>query len=421
MFCVRCGVENDRDQDVCEACEEQLKISLSKTKKKKRFVLAGMTVLFLAIGGASYGYLQTLDTSEKVALLPPALVDSVVAHADNNPDKKTNIIKKAQSSVYTIFTDDGMGSGFLFEEKGTVVTNAHVVAGFTDVTVRNNKGEDTPGRVIGISESFDVALIQVDAYKGQKPLPIAKELLELGSEIIAMGSPHGLENSASIGYLTGTERTVEDLEYNYGKVYQIDAQIYPGSSGGPLLNAENGEVIGINSGQLFEYGTLGFAIPISSMEVLLKKWSDTPMTKEEVAKIVPQDEYDYEVEEEDIITIFEDSSLANFLHDFRSSYAMALEEEDFYYIEEMFVYDSEAYKKMEESFSAFIENGTEIGMTSNEITGVVIKDDHAIVSTLEIYDSISAKERKSLRKERDYTIVFDEYGYYVISEISSYD
>lgn len=420
MFCVRCGVENERDQDFCLACEDHLKKSKLKTKNKKRFFLVGITVLLLTIGGAGYGYLHSLDGSEKVAMLPAALLNSVVAHGDVGVNDKTEIIKKAQSSVYTIFTDDGMGSGFLFEKKGTVVTNAHVVAGFTNVTVRNNKGEDTPGRVIGISEFFDVALIQVDAYSGEKPLSISKNFMEIGSEIIALGSPQGLENSASIGYLTGLDRTI-DSDYNYGEVYQIDAQIYPGSSGGPLLDATNGEVIGINSGQMMEDETIGFAIPISAMEVLLKKWSDTPMTMEEVAKIIPHDDLEFDLEsgETDIERIFEVSSLTNFVQFFRSSYGMAIEEEDFYYIEDMLA--DEAYQKMEESIILLGGNGTVFELTSNEVTDVMIEDDHAIVSTIEVYDSISANgERTTYKKEKDYTVIFNEYDYYSISKISSY-
>ena len=421
MFCVQCGVENDRYENVCIACEEQLEESQIKAKKKKRLVLAGMTVFLLTIGGVGYSYLQTLDNQMKGTLLPAAFVNSATTHAEANG--KTEIIKKAQSSVYTIFTDSGMGSGFLFEEKGTVATNAHVVAGFTEVTVRNSKGQDTTGRVIGISSFFDVALIQVDDYAGETPLAIGKNFMELGSEIIALGSPQGLENSASIGYLTGLDRTLEDSDYNYGEVYQIDAQIYPGSSGGPLLDAKTGEVIGINSGQLIDDETIGFAIPISAMEVLLKKWSDSPMSEEEVAKIVPYDDDDYEYEpDETQENNFEVSSLTNFVQYFRSSYEIAIEEEDFYYMIDLLEENSEAYEKMEQSIDVLGVNGSVFELTSNEVTNVEIKDDHAIVSAVEVYDSISPKgERTTVKKAKDYTVVFDEYGYYVVSKISSYN
>ncbi|MGE6487538.1 S1C family serine protease [Paenisporosarcina sp. NPDC076898] len=392
-----------------------------KTNKKNRIILTGMIVFLLIIGGAGYGYLHTLDDTQKVAMLPATFTNSVLKHA-NNDDKK-DIIKKAQKSVYTIFTDDGMGSGFLFEEKGTVVTNAHVVAGFTDVTVRNSLGQDTPGRIIGISKFFDVALIQVDAYEGETPLPIGNEFMELGSEIIALGSPQGLENSASVGYLTGLDRTLEDTDYNYGEVYQIDAQIYPGSSGGPLLDAKTGEVIGINSGLLIEDDTIGFAIPISAMEVLLKKWSNSPMTEEEVAKVVPSgdDEEDFEFGEDASESIFEVSSLTNFVQYFRSSYEIAIEEEDFYYIIDMLGEDSEAYQKLEEAIVLIGGNGSKFELTSNEVTNVVIKNDHAIVNAVEVYDSISPQgERSTFKKQKDYTIIFDEYGFYTITKISSY-
>lgn len=105
MFCVRCGVENERDLDFCIACEDQLKKTKMKTKNKKRFFLVGITMLLLTIGGAGYSYLHSLNSSEKVEMLPAALVNSIVSRVDAGANEKTEIIKKAQSSVYTIFTD----------------------------------------------------------------------------------------------------------------------------------------------------------------------------------------------------------------------------------------------------------------------------------------------------------------------------
>jgi S1-C subfamily serine protease len=104
--------------------------------------------------------------------------------------EKTQIIQDTQSRVYTIVTDWGFGSGFLLERKGTVVTNAHVVAGYTDVVVRDADGNESEGVVIGISSQFDVALIQVDDYAETNPLPTEDEQTALGSEIIALGKVH---------------------------------------------------------------------------------------------------------------------------------------------------------------------------------------------------------------------------------------
>ena len=94
----------------------------------------------------------------------------------------------------------------------------------------------------------------------------------IGTEVIALGSPQGLENSASIGYLTGINRTI-DMDFSYENVYQVDAQIDQGSSGGPLLDAKTGKVIGINSLLYTKNNSFAFSIPMHSMIDLLDSWA----------------------------------------------------------------------------------------------------------------------------------------------------
>src|SRR5690606_26044522 len=166
--------------------------------------------------------------------------------AEPKKKDKPAIIKDTQQKVYTILTEGGQGSGFLFHQSGLVATNAHVVAGFTDVIVRNINGQDQPGTVVGISDESDIALIKVDAFAGIDPLESEMNPTDVGTEVIALGSPSGFENTATIGYLTGIDRDFEQ-EFIYEDIYQIDAPIAPGSSGGPLVDASTGKVIGINS------------------------------------------------------------------------------------------------------------------------------------------------------------------------------
>jgi hypothetical protein len=316
------------------------------------------------------------------------------------------------------------------------------------VVVRNKNGQQTTGQVIGISDVYDVALIQVDAYAGTKPLETETNVTVIGSEVIALGSPQGFENSASIGYLTGLDRSFES-EFQYENVYQIDAQISPGSSGGPLLDAITGKVIGINSALLTADQSIGFSIPFYTMEQLLRSWSDSPMSPTEVANVFSfYDDYVYEsteteetetydeeseeteeslepeepideepesVEEESYY--FEEESLTEFTLFFRDSYEDALLYEEFYFIEDMLLYDSEAYWDMSDYIDEITGSGMVFDFISNEVTDIEIKSDHAVVSTFEVFDFMDAAgEWTTYERSKEYVIVI-EGEFYQIKDI----
>lgn len=222
--------------------------------------------------------------------------------ANDKPElekEKTVIIKESMSKVFTILTRDGQGSGFLYKKGGYIITNAHVVAGYTDVVVRNSTGKDSAANVIGISDEFDVALIKASRYEKAQPLAIEEQESVIGTEVIAIGTPQGLENSASIGYLTGIGRNI-DYGFTYKNVYQIDAQIDQGSSGGPLLDAKTGKVIGINSLLYRNNASFGFSIPMYSVKNLVDSWVEFPMSEQEIASLFDvykdNEHYDYEPE-----------------------------------------------------------------------------------------------------------------------------
>ena len=459
MYCGICGNENDSSAKFCIHCGNQIIEMPDKPKRRiPWFWIAIFTSLF-AVGGIGFGIFTVLNQPEKVVKVetfsqkeqvPDVKKDS--EEQQQNQKEKTQIIKESQGRVYTLFTDSGFGSGFLFEEKGTVVTNAHVVAGYTEVVVRNKNGQQTTGQVIGISDIYDVALIQVDAYAGTKPLETEPKETVIGSEVIALGSPQGFENSASIGYLTGLDRSFES-DFQYENVYQIDAQISPGSSGGPLLDAITGKVIGINSALLTSDSSIGFSIPFYTMEELLRSWSDSPMSPTEVENVfsfyddsaydpaeseeaesyyeendepdvaVESEEPDEAIEEEPEESLEEDSyyfdetGLSEFTLIFRDYYEIALLHEDFYFIEDMLLYDSEAYWDM----SDYIDEITGLGMVfefiSNEVTDIVIESDHAVVSTVEVFDFMDASgEWTTYERSKEYVIVIVD-GLYQISDI----
>ncbi|MCA0984235.1 trypsin-like peptidase domain-containing protein [Halobacillus yeomjeoni] len=341
--------------------------------------------------------------------------------------EKKEIIDKAQGKVYTILTDHSQGSGFLFKKNGTVVTNAHVVAGFTDVQVRNRNGSQMSGKVIGISNVYDVALIRVDQLAGQSPLPIETKKSKVGTEVIALGTPLGLENTASIGYLTGVDRSFEE-GFKYENAYQIDAQISPGSSGGPLLDGETGKVIGINSARLNADSSIGFSIPMYTMTDQLNSWSNAPMSTDDVINAFAIDnsmddydfgeEYEEEPYEDDYPSAFDEASLSAFIIEFRNNYELALEQEDFSYIEPYLEYESTAYRDLYEYLHETFGKGMIFEFTQNQVTNVEIQNDYAIVSTFETFDFMNAAGEWSVYERiKDYVVVMDEFDRYMIRNI----
>ncbi|WP_075617179.1 trypsin-like peptidase domain-containing protein [Paenisporosarcina indica] len=439
MICIHCGLENEPDSMFCSDCGTQIKEKHVKIRKPTLLLVIAIVTSILAIGGIGFGLsialhppekivkVETIIQKEHVPVVKEKSEEAAQSVVKKEEKDKTQIIKDSQSRVYTIFTDSGFGSGFLFEEKGTVITNAHVVAGFTEVVLRNVNGQQTTGRVIGISDQYDVALIQVDDYAGMQPLELELSETAIGTEVIALGSPQGLENSASIGYLTGLDRSFES-DFQYENVYQIDAQISPGSSGGPLLDAETGKVIGINSAILIADQSIGFSIPMYTMDSLLRSWSTSPMDATEVASVFSfyddvaydPDSY-YKDNEEGDTFYFEETGLSDFIIYFRDTYEAALLYEDYYYIEDMILYDSPVYWEMTDYFDEIAGQGFFFDFISNEVTDVVIESDYAVVSTFEVFDFMDASGGwYSYERYKDYFIVIDEDGYYRITNINIY-
>lgn len=156
----------------------------------------------------------------------------------------------------------GAGSGFIVSEDGYILTNAHVVADADSVTVRLTDRREFTAEVIGADRGTDVAVIKIDA----NDLPAVQigdaSALSPGQWVLAIGSPFGLENSATAGIVSATARALGGG--SYVPFIQTDVAVNPGNSGGPLFNLD-GEVVGINSmifSQTGGYMGLSFAIPI---------------------------------------------------------------------------------------------------------------------------------------------------------------
>ncbi|HTT42999.1 MAG TPA: DegQ family serine endoprotease [Steroidobacteraceae bacterium] len=155
----------------------------------------------------------------------------------------------------------GEGSGFIVRSDGVIMTNAHVVNGASEVTVRMTDRREYTAKVIGVDTKSDIAVIKINA----KDLPVVKvgdsRSLKVGEWVLAIGAPFGFENSATAGIVSAKGRT---LDSGYVPFIQTDVPINPGNSGGPLFNMK-GEVVGINS-QIYSrsggYQGVSFSIPI---------------------------------------------------------------------------------------------------------------------------------------------------------------
>ena len=160
------------------------------------------------------------------------------------------------------FSTRSLGSGFIISADGYILTNAHVVDGADEITVRLTDKREFKAKDIGADKRTDVALIKIDAAG----LPVVKlgdpNKLKVGEWVLAIGSPFGFDNTVTAGIVSGKARSLP--QENLVPFIQTDAAVNPGNSGGPLFNLR-GEVVGINS-QIYSrtggYMGLSFAIPI---------------------------------------------------------------------------------------------------------------------------------------------------------------
>ena len=170
----------------------------------------------------------------------------------------------------------GLGSGFVIDKSGKILTNSHVVDSADTVTVTFQDGRVLEGKVLGKDPVTDVAVIQVQAENLPTVTLGNSDQVRQGQWAIAIGNPLGLQETVTVGVISGTERSSVDIGVPDKRVgfIQTDAAINPGNSGGPLLNA-NGDVIGINTAIIQGTQGLGFAIPINTAQNVAQQLINT--------------------------------------------------------------------------------------------------------------------------------------------------
>jgi S1-C subfamily serine protease len=191
-----------------------------------------------------------------------------------NPDEPVEAVARALApAVVQIETSQGLGSGFVYDRSGLVLTAAHVVDGASHVTVRTADGKAHQGDVLGADDGSDVAVVKIDASGDLKVAQLAVgEDVQVGQMAVAIGSPFGLDQTVTAGIVSAVDRTVE-TPGGAIPMLQTDAPINPGNSGGALAD-RRGRVIGINDSIASESGGnqgVGFAVPIDTAVSVAQK------------------------------------------------------------------------------------------------------------------------------------------------------
>ncbi len=165
------------------------------------------------------------------------------------------------------FKQPSVGSGFIIDKNGYVVTNNHVIENADKIRVKLDDDHEFDAEVVGRDPNTDIALLKVES---DKDLPFIKlgdsRKLKIGQWVVAIGSPFGLERTVTAGIVSAKGRVIGSGPYD--DFIQTDASINPGNSGGPLLNMD-GEVVGINTAIIASGSGIGFAIPISLAEGII--------------------------------------------------------------------------------------------------------------------------------------------------------
>ena len=212
----------------------------------------------------------------------------------NQTNPLSDLFKKVEKSVVQISSEDEattllgnrLGSGFVYDTNGHIITNNHVTSGAKDLHITFSDGTIYTGKVIGSDPQSDLAVVLLNDVPKEKLFPLIlgnSSTLIVGERVAAVGNPFGLSGSLTDGIVSGLGRLLPSapenifgnddriVSFSIPDIIQTDAAINPGNSGGPLFNL-NGEVIGINSAIFSNtgvYAGVGFAIPSNTLKKVI--------------------------------------------------------------------------------------------------------------------------------------------------------
>jgi S1-C subfamily serine protease len=238
------------------------------TRRASSRIVAGALALAL-VAVVAVGMIGQAFPSARATAAQSALGQSTTSVALAAPAGSVAAVAQSVGpAVVSVRTNQGLGSGVVYDQSGLILTNAHVVEGAQSITIGMVDGRHFSGKVVGSDTGFDVAVIKIDGAN----LPLAtlgsSSSLQVGQDVVAIGNPFGLDHTLTTGVISALNRPVSEGQGSYNQpMVQTDAAINPGNSGGPLLDL-NGNVIGINTlvaaPQGFPAQGLGFAVPVDT-------------------------------------------------------------------------------------------------------------------------------------------------------------
>jgi len=199
--------------------------------------------------------------------------DKIVEMLENISKSVVNIntLRVFHDLFYQVIPVKGVGSGFIFDERGYILTNYHVIEGAKKITVTLTDGRVFEGKLVGAYRSLDIAVLKIEAGNLVAAKLGNSDKLRVGQRVFAIGNPFGLAGGPTVtsGVISALKRTIRSERGVFRDLVQTDAAINLGNSGGPLVNVD-GEVIAINTAIIPFAQGIGFAIPINIAKEIAK-------------------------------------------------------------------------------------------------------------------------------------------------------
>ncbi len=242
-----------------------------KLKKILCAILCCIVVLNVVRAEDESNQIRITPTVKAVAKAMPGVVNLSTEKVIETPEGN-----RLSEEMFTRQTGYSLGSGSIIDPSGLIVTNAHVVRRAIKINITLSDGKRYRGRIIAENDLNDIALIKIIGHAADQKFKAVKMAhpgdLMLGETVIVVGNPYGLGSSITKGVLSATSRKVTyQGKVLFKDLLQTDAAVYPGSSGGPLINL-NGNMIGITTATLRQTHGIAFAIPLSRVENILARW-----------------------------------------------------------------------------------------------------------------------------------------------------
>ena len=259
----------------------------------KRFCI-GVMVILCAAGCARQGSVRQTPVVTVIKDCAPSVVNISTERTvllQHNPEWKGvgNFFDEFYKGYFLKSTSamklTGVGSGVIVSKDGLIVTNAHVVNMASKIYVIMHDGKTHEAALAAVNVRNDLALLKITAGKPLQPIALARDVM-IGETVVSIGNPYGLENSVTVGVVSGLDRRITVTETGQvvlDNLIQTDASINIGSSGGALLNLD-GDLLGINLAVVQGAQSLGFAIAFDKIQSILNDYHGYFKQKEETKK-----------------------------------------------------------------------------------------------------------------------------------------